>query len=351
MTMDNKMRSHFHRRLAPSCALVTGLLASGSSLAVSSFDRSLYLNVNMGYSSLEPKSDCDCYDITDTNDGGVEIALGYDLFPRLSLEAYYADLGKAMVRDRDEERDYSIEYKSSGINLMGYLFPRDYSWRGLSTFSGRSFSPYLKLGGGQINNDSSLIHNRSQNFQFQFGAGFEFSLGSGFAARTGVTAYGSDAKMFSVGLVKRFGLSRSPSVKEPSRAKASQTVTAQSVPVRQRTERSGPLFTLSLPTLYFEPGSPDLAKRDKRLLLNLAGQIRNYYKVKVLIKGYADDASPAQSGDLMLSLKRAMRVKNLLVDFGVPTLQLDAQGLGDADVEWPAKQPEKRRVEFDIDFR
>lgn len=345
------MRSPSTRKLVWLLALSAGLLSSSAALA-SNFERALYLNINMGYSALEPKSECDCFDITDTNDGGVEIAAGYDLFPRLSLEAYYADLGKAIVRNIDEGKNYSIEYQSSGAYLTGYLFERDYSWQGVNTFSGRAFSPYLKLGGGQINNDSSLAHERNQNFQFQFGAGVEFSLGSGFAARTAVTSYGGDAQMFSIGLVKRFGLPQwSTGRKKASARPTLATAAPQPQPVRRLPPKSGPLFSLSLPTLYFERGSDDLSKPDKRLLLNLAGEIRNYYKVKVLIKGYADDASPAQGGDLMLSLKRAMQVKNLLISYGVPRTQLDAQGLGSADLEAVSKQPLKRRVEFDIDFR
>lgn len=346
---------HFQlpRKLVALGYLAFGLVCSNSAVAAPSFERSLYLNVNMGYSSLEPKSDCDCHDITDTNDGGVEIALGYDLFPRVSLEGYYADLGQATVRDLDEGKDYSVEYHSAGINILGYLFARDYSWRGARTFSGEPFSPYIKLGAGQIDNDSSLVHDRPESFQAQFGLGVEFSLGSGFAARTAVTAYGGDANMFSIGLVKRFGLSGSAAPKKSRQvSRPQQPVIAQSQPRPQQIpKRSGPLFSLALPTLYFAPGSADLAKQDKRLLLNLASEIRNYYKVKVLIKGYADDASSAQGGDLMLSLKRAMHVKNLLIGFGVPRSQLDAQGLGDADLEGLAKQPTKRRVEFDIDFR
>ncbi|MGV6818053.1 MAG: OmpA family protein [Thiotrichales bacterium] len=345
------MRSSSARYLGRLFLLAGGLLFSGFASATE-FERSLYLNINMGYSALEPKSECDCYDITDTNDGGVEIAAGYDLLPRFSLEAYYADLGKAKVRDVDAGTNYAVEYQSSGVNLTAYLFKRSASWQDVNTFSGRAFSPYLKLGGGQIKNDSSLAHDRNQNFQFQFGAGIEFSLGEGFAARTAVTSYGGDAQMFSIGLVKRFGQPRWSTGRQQAPARPTvATVAPQPEPVRRLPPKSGPLFSLSLPTLYFEPGSDDLSKPDKRLLLNLAGEIRNYYKVKVLIKGYADDATPAQGGDLMLSLKRAMRVKNLLVGFGVPRTQLDAQGLGSADLEAVKKQPLKRRVEFDIDFR
>ncbi len=305
-------------------------------------EASLYVDVNLGYSSIEPRTRCDCYQVTDTNDGGIHLGLGYDVSSRLAAELHYADLGEATISDASGNKAGSVGYQDAGISAIGYLFARN------SQSASRGSSPYLRIGAGYMKNDTQLSHKREDNTHLVIGMGMEFALGNGLSARTEITAYDADAKMFTFGLMKRFGFNRKPYTPVAQKTRTSSLRNPGGSAPEPENSDSTALFSLQLPTLYFAQSSAELTPEDRRHLRRLASAINRFYKLHVLVKGYADDPGDSNA-NLLLSLKRAMQVKKQLIDFGVPGSHLDAQGLGRPGHSKSGMQPaENRKVEFDF---
>jgi outer membrane protein OmpA-like peptidoglycan-associated protein len=103
--------------------------------------------------------------------------------------------------------------------------------------------------------------------------------------------------------------------------------------------------------VFFDPNS--VAIEDPRLLGNIrrAGEVALKNRLDLRVIGYTDTAE-APDHDQILSERRACRVAEILVDFGVPPRWLVVSGRGEKDQRVPTAvgvaEPQNRRVEITI---
>ncbi|HFD86059.1 MAG TPA: OmpA family protein [Gammaproteobacteria bacterium] len=323
-------------------------------------DSRWFLSGAFGYSRVKPKTDCDCYKITDDNDAGFSLALGYDLTRYFSVEGYYADLGAAEVSNAGGDPVGSVGYRDYGITALAYFYnqsPQPASPYYYSAIPRQGLSLYGRLGVGAMKNSTELPYERDNNYHFQIGAGAEYGWKDGFALRAELTAFDEDAALLNIGLVKRFGSIRLPGMKPAGSVVLESTVsTAVKAepaipPARKSASRTHALLNLSLPVIHFQRGSDALDPEARAQLDRFARDIARYYKLAFVVKGYTDNSGD-EYDNLRLSLSRAVKVKNYLISKGISPRRLSSQGLGSNDPVADNKTRDHRlqnhRVEFAI---
>ena len=289
-------------------------------------DSRWFVSGAMGYSSVKPQSDCDCYRISDDNDAGFMLALGYDLSRYFSVEGYVADLGKAEVSNVGGQPVGSVSYRDYGVTALAYFYnqspqpPSPYYYPGVPR-QGLSF--YGRLGVGAMQNSSNLPYDRGSDYHVLVGGGVEYAWRDGYGLRLEYTAYDTDAAMLTFGLVKRFG--KSPG--NVSGVKYGTTVTTTAPKRPQRSERSKALLSLTMPIIEFKAGSDALDAESMRQLDQFARDIAAFFKLRFDIKGYAVSGKD-EYDNLRLSLGRAVRVKKYLISRGISPRRLSSQGMG-----------------------
>ena len=150
------------------------------------FTQRLYINGGIGVTQVEPESPSDALTISDKNDSGGHLGLGYDLSRMFSVEAYVADLGTAEVEFLGAKAG-SIDYQVYGVSLLGYLYNSrsgsaiaDSDTHGL--FRREGLSLYGRAGIGHMLNDANRVeYTRDYPSHAAFGLGLEYGFENGFA--------------------------------------------------------------------------------------------------------------------------------------------------------------------------
>ncbi len=326
--MDNKLRAAL---LLMPVAAIFAVPLPAAPVAKTAEDSRWFIAGSIGYSMVEPKSDCDCYRITDDRDAGYMLAVGYDLTRYFSVEAYVADLGEAEVSNTGNQPIGYVGYRDYGVTALAYFYnqsPQPPSRYYYPAIPRQGFSLYGRFGVGAMDNSSNLPYDRGSDFHVLVGAGAEYAWRDGFGLRLEFTAYDEDAAMLTVGLVKRFG-KPVPAAKS-SGVKYGPTVTTTAPPKPTRSERSRALLSVTMPVIEFPPGSDELDAEAKRQLDRFVGDVSRFFKLRFDIKGYAVSGKD-EYDNLRLSLARAVRVKKYLLDKGISPRRLSSQGLGSGD--------------------
>ncbi len=106
---------------------------------------------------------------------------------------------------------------------------------------------------------------------------------------------------------------------------------------------------LTLPGKDFPPGRAKLENAGTADLEHLAAVLHDYPKADLFIEGYTDDRGSPRDNK-RLSLERAEAVKQTLINDGLDSTRLRAQGLGPVDPigdnKTQAGREENRRVEL-----
>jgi outer membrane protein OmpA-like peptidoglycan-associated protein len=342
------------RRILSSAVLLS--LITGAPLVLAAENKTAsdsrwYLSAALGYSRVEPKSDCDCYNISDKNDAGFAFAVGYDLSRYVSVEGYYADLGKAEVSNVGGEPIGSVGYRDFGVTALAYFYnqsPQPASPYYFPAIPRQGFSLYGRVGVGAMKNSTSLPYERGNDFHLLLGMGAEYAWPDGFGLRAEFTAYDEDAALLNIGLVKRFGKLPSLGKQQPGIVMKSTVSTA--VPrATKRSSKTHALLNLTMPVIHFEPRSDMLDQAAIEQLNRFARDVSRYYKLGFVIKGYTA-ASGDEYDNLRLSLSRAMKVKNFLITKGISPRRLSSQGLGSNDPVGDNKTEAGRRVNHRVEF-
>ena len=317
-----------HGALALAAVLASGAVAAAEPVKTAD-DPRWFVSGAIGYSRVKPASDCDCYRITDDNDAGYMIAVGYDLSRYFSVEGYVADLGEAEVSNTGGQPVGHVGYRDFGVTALAYVYNQSPQPPSRHYFPGvprQGFSFYGRLGVGKMDNSSNLPYDRGSDFHVLVGAGAEYGWRDGFGLRLEYTAYDEDASMLTLGLVKRFG----KAAPAAAGVKYGPTVTTTPAPKPERSERSRALLSLTMPIITFRPGSDALDAEAKRQLDQFARDVARYFKLRFDIRGYAASGK-GEYGNLRLSLARAVKVKKYLIGKGISPRRLSSQGLGSGD--------------------
>lgn len=104
-------------------------------------------------------------------------------------------------------------------------------------------------------------------------------------------------------------------------------------------------------TLYFETGTDEFTEGAKPEVQRFLAEMRRRESPEVTVIGHTDLVGDAESND-DLSVKRAERVKAMLIQLGVPAEHITAAGRGKREPAVRTSQgvdePRNRRVEIDV---
>ncbi len=347
------MKKHPLALMVLACSCSVGFF---SGAVTASYDKSLYIGGGFGVSYFDPETNNTGYRIENDKDLGWKLHLGYDLSERLSVEAYYADMGEA-----DMAPDGKIGYVDYGLSgVYSFIKPQG-SQDGLST--------YVRLGLGRMKNDTGLNYEREQDNHLMFGAGLEYGLGDGFAVRADLDMYDKDAQLMTISLLKRFGKSESvkvveqkpeplPVVIEPPKDNDSDGIfdpqdQCPDTAPGEKVDAKGCVLemVIELKGVTFALNSAELVGESDKILDEMAETFKRYPDQHVKVAGHTDSQGDA-AYNLRLSARRANTVREYLVGKGVNTDMLTSKGYGEespvADNSTAEGRALNRRVELHL---
>jgi len=356
------------RKRLPFATIISSLVllsvnAQAESLNNHSFNERWYLGASGGYSFLDPEPQCLCYTVSDNNDLGYSVFLGRDMGKYLSLEAYYADLGKADI-DRNDAPAGSIGYQHFGVSMLGYFYNRyhpinDHKDEGFLRREGLSL--FARAGLGKMDNTTDLPHERIEDIHVHLGAGLEYGWNNGFAGRVELVSYDEDAKMISFGILKRFGASQTafhPAEKMTYQAPKTLQPTPE---LGAKPEELPPSYStlivdqmpmhVFLPIVYFKDNTWELTDESRQELDELVKTMAKQKGMRISIRGHTDsDGNDAVNHTL--SRRRAAFVAHYLQSKGIQAGRMQTAAFGAsmpiADNTTKEGKQLNRRVDFEI---
>jgi len=303
-------------------------LATGAALlpgVAPADDSGLYLGIGAGVSRLDPQSRTDALTTGERDDTGVHAFVGYDFNRWLSGEAYVADLGSAGIDFLGDDVG-DVDYRVYGIRALGYLWnSRSGLLPGNDTAAGRDgASVFLASGIGGLDTDSTLSVRTDHRAHVSFGVGAEYGFARGLSVRAELAGFDTDARYASVALLKRFGARTSatgPAVSEtPELAKAV-------APERPPADMQTYFMPIVPPYLYFGFDEESLDAESIAKLEAFADEVQAS-GLDVEINGHADAIGP-EAYNQDLSLRRALAVRDRLVEAGVDPARVSFSGFGE----------------------
>lgn len=346
----------------------------------------IYVGAGIGQSYLTPPTRSG-FSLDDTTGDAWKITAGVDLTDYISIEGFYADLGRATV---DPSGD--VSFRMQGADAIFHYWAK-----GEERAEG-SVAVYAKAGFSYINTGMSF--DRDESVNALVGLGTEMYLPHNFSVRLEAEKYYADADLFSVSLVKRFGFRTSEASKQSAqeaarklaedaaREKAAQEKALAEKLAREaamadsdqdgvidsvdqcagtaketKVDKTGCAIyvgtigeSISSEELKFDAtdikfevnsGTPTASSIDA--LDKAARVLSSYGTIKVEVQAHSDSSGSA-AYNKTLSQKRAVSVVNYLVSKGVDASRLTAVGIGEAkpavDNSTAEGRAKNRRVEF-----
>jgi len=166
-----------------------------------SFRKRIYAGGGFGRSKIKPDTSGTVFNVSNSSALASQFRLGVDLHNQLSVELDTSVLGKAKFA---EGHNTDVSYTSASINALFY---------GLTGNKNRSrrqgFSGYGKVGYGMVQHGSIVEPFDYNKNSVMLGIGAEYGFQNGLAVRTEITRMASDATVFGVGGIYRFGMAPS----------------------------------------------------------------------------------------------------------------------------------------------
>ena len=177
-------------------------IAEDSSGQTGGFEKQWYLGAGLGRSHVDPDTDGTAYSVDDKHDTGFKFFAGYDFTERFSLEAYFSKLGKAELLPNGE-----VKYQDFGLSALYYIYKSQQPHVGWGVFG--------RAGVGRMKNDADIPYQRDNDNHIMLGAGVEYGFENGFALRADADFYDTDARLFAINVLKRFGASKKKAEPQP----------------------------------------------------------------------------------------------------------------------------------------
>ncbi len=337
------------QRLTLSVAFAALLVLPATALAEKSpkdrdFEKRWYLGANTGISFLDPEPQCPCYSVADDISTGVSAFLGRDMSRHFSIEAYYADLGEAGVSFNGANAG-EIGYEHFGLSMLAYFYNRglansfnnDYDDEGF--FHREGFSVFARAGLGNMDNNAKITgikHERVESQHIHLGIGAEYGWPNGYAARIEFVSYDIDAKILSLGVLKRFG-----------------TLKSYNAPVSESGQI--PVF-IQKPTqffkqtVYFEDGTWEITAASRELLVEMAETMDRRKNLRILVRGHTN-SDGSEERNFAISKRQAEIVTRYLQSLGVHPNRIEIKAFGETmpaeDNNTKEGKPLNRRVDFE----
>jgi hypothetical protein len=187
-------------RVTPVLACVLLGAQSLDAHAGEALDDGWYAGLDAGVSRLEPRNRDGGYRIDDKQSAGIRVELGYSWNHSWSVEAFYADGGKAGISSDNPAVGHlgDIEYKMSGVGL---------EWIPFDGGRNERWYPLVKLGAVQIRNRANsdqILYEKLNDVGVYLGGGVGLRLKGKWSAQAEVVSYDQDELFFTVGIRKRF---------------------------------------------------------------------------------------------------------------------------------------------------
>ena len=363
------------------CAVLVLQLLTPSVLAEEGGQRSWYIGGGLGITELDPDTDNTGYTVTDEKDSGFKLFAGYDYSERLSVEAFYTDLGSAEIGGHVIKPDGEIDYSTLGASALWYV------WRNKNATGDnlrKGLQAYVHGGLSFLDNSSSVDYSQDNSFQIQYGAGIEYGMKDGLALRAAVDLYDKDAGMVYIGILKRFGgktTSEAVITQQPEPVVVDEVVQTQQViipavaitydmdsdgdgvvdkddrcadsPDDIRVDEEGcSIISLQMAGVNFEPQSYELTEASKKILDEAVITINASPELQSIEVQAHTDSRGSEKYNLKLSENRAESVRSYLVSQGVAESRLVAKGYGEtkpiADNDSEEGRAKNRRVELKV---
>ena len=316
-----------------SCVLMCSVSISASA---DDFSQRVYLNAGLGATMIEPESPTSALSISDNSDAGGHLAVGLDLNRFLSIEAYAATLGTAEV-DFLGTAAGTVDYTVFGLSAVGYLLNSrsglvmgDDDPEGLFRREGASL--YGRVGVGHMRNKAERVsYQRDYPNHAAFGLGVEYGFDNGFALRTELMGFDTDARYLNIGLLKRFGsvpVEQIAPVEPKAPVAVAKLPEVQEKPVMAVQEPEQKVFRpIQTPFIYFAFDKSDLSQQSTAQLDTLAEQLVDN-DLQLRVEGHTDWIAP-EAYNISLSVRRAEAVANYLVSRGIARNRISTVGYGE----------------------
>ena len=363
-----------------------------------SFRKRIYAGGGFGQSSIKPDTRGTVFNVSNSSALATQFRLGVDMHNRFSFELGTSVLGKAQFA---EGHNTDVSYTSASINALFYGLTGN---RNRSSRQG--FSGYGRIGYGVVQHGSIVEPFDYSKKSLMLGIGAEYGFQNRIAVRTEVTRLASDATVFGIGGIYRFGMPPSSIGKVFANATAPalgaanartevrngkvfsvndrDAVTASHVAKQENNEpgwmhkvsasdldgdgvrnsadrcqnsalnstvsKTGcGLFDAILSDVTFKPGSDWLSPRARGSLDKLATTLLAFPEARVQVRAHTDNRGAADE-NVGLSARRANSVVAYLMAKGIGELQLETLGLGETQPldtnDTKAGRKRNRRVEL-----
>jgi len=357
----------------------------------------LYVGAGLNYTLLDPDARSAGSSVTDDNDNGWSISLGWRFLPKWFTEFSYSDQGNATVTSGSSQaridyttRSLMVGYDALDINEHLHLYVK----AGLSNIDGSV-------------NGSANIDTDDNQLQFSAGSGLEYRWNNAWFARLNVDLFSQDVQQLGLSINRYLGSSSTrhrpkrevrvtdieDTVSIPSTGyslsnnKSSSDKQSRknidSLPIRktepiqsiQLVERTAPIveqvpnrtanrnlarqspsqdcgkLTGVLNELRFENNSSYIKSASKSQLSQYAKILKRYPNTVIKVSAHTDSVGDSNYNQ-WLSERRAHSVTKFLTQNGVSSQQLEAEGIGEknpiASNDTEDGRKANRRVEFSI---
>ncbi len=354
----SSVRSHYKQKkrlcvvIGAALSCVSGFVILGAAQAneeTKQFTPRVYIGGGVGASQLEPRTPNQSITVSEQNDTGFHVTLGYDFTTRLSAEVYFADLGAAGISFLGSEVG-DIDYQVAGLSAIVYVLNSRSGFNGSRSNNGiarrEGLSLYGRVGVGGVSANSELDHTVNNEVHLALGAGLEYGFGNGFALRGEFLALDTDQQYASIGLVKRFGKVRNAA---PAAALIPAIVAAPAAnPAPEVVEPPKTTAPELFPVVNFDFDQSKLTAAARSTLVDVAARLRNSNE-SIMLEGHTDWIA-SEEYNQPLSERRALRVRDFLIENGVASDRIEYKAFGESKPkdtnQSEAGRARNRRVEI-----
>ncbi|MBV1873218.1 MAG: OmpA family protein [Gammaproteobacteria bacterium] len=308
----------------------------------------VYFGAGVGNSWLEPNAKNSAYSLHDDADMGFKLLAGYDLGTRLGLELSYVDLGSAVLGINTPQNE--MDYKTASLAGLFHVLGE------------RSKSIFVKAGVSKINVSGGVPVDMLNDYQVMIGVGGEWAVKNNWSLRAEFESFDEDAKIATLGIVKRFQSKRVtehvetvPVIVEKEEEICSDVTSVADtgcyIPPVAEQKDDCKVLTGGVEGIHFELNSAELTIESIPVLNNVVNVLEACPSVVLEVQAYADSIG-REEANLSLSNDRAHAVKLYLASRGISPPRLVAVGYGEsnpvASNSTAAGQALNRRVDFQV---
>ena len=312
----------------------------------------LYVGAGVGQSLLSPPTNSGD-SVLDSTGEAWKVMAGVDLNDAISIEGFYSDLGRATTTSGSD-----VSFRMQGASAIFHY------WAHGEERQEGSVALYAKAGVNWINTDMNFSRDHTTNPLIGLGA--ELYLPYDLSVRLEAESYYADAQLFSLSIVKRFGLRSKQSeqkeivmieepkpvapivldtdmdgvlddvdqcantvagsdVNEVGCVEVVEEVVPEVVEVVQKE-----VIELNVAPLQFGFESSSLSASNKAVLDGVVELFVKHDAIKLEAQGYSDTSGP-ESYNKELSKKRAESVVEYMTTKNIDASRLNAVGYGEVN--------------------